>query len=229
VHAIEPAFLRAQIEAVLDDLPVAAVKTGMLATAANVRVVAELAAAGRLPNLVVDPVMVSSSGDRLLDDDAVAAYLDELLPHALVLTPNSREAIALLGWKDPIANVDEQHDAAEALARKGARHVLVKGGDVEGALVADVVSVAGEEGYFELTAPRVDTRNTHGTGCSMASAIAALLACGSAPQDAIEQAKEFVHTALTRAADWQLGAGHGPIDHLDFAHPLVLPTERTTT
>jgi hydroxymethylpyrimidine/phosphomethylpyrimidine kinase len=229
VRATDPGFLREQIEAVLDDLPVVAVKTGMLATAANVRVVAALAAAGRLPNLVVDPVMVSSSGDRLLDDDAIAAYRDELFPHALVITPNSREAAALLGWTDPIVNVDEQHDAAEALARQGARHVMVKGGDVEGVLAADVLSIAGDEGYFELTAPRIATTNNHGTGCSLASAIAALLACGSTPQDAIEQAKDFVHQALSRAVDWHLGAGHGPIDHLDFAHPLVLPTERTIT
>jgi len=192
-------------------------------------VVAELAAAGRLPNLVVDPVMVSSSGDRLLDDDAITAYLDELFPHALVITPNSREAVALLGWHDAIVNVDEQHDAAEALGARGARNVVVKGGDVEGALAADVVSIAGEDGYFELTAPRIETTNNHGTGCSFASAIAALLACGSVPQDAIEQAKDFVHAALARSVDWQLGAGHGPIDHLDFDSPLLLPTERTTT
>lgn len=213
----DPSFLRDQIEAVLDDLPVAAVKTGMLATAANVRVVAELAAAGRLPNLVVDPVMVSSSGDRLLDRDAERAYTDELIPHALVITPNGREAAALTG--STVESVDAQHRAAEALADQGARWVVVKGGDQTGDDAVDLVVGDGE--VRRLVARRIDTRNNHGTGCSFASAIAAQLAAGADPASAIGRAKHFVHGAIVRAAGWELGAGHGPIDHLDFAHPLI--------
>lgn len=217
VVATDPGFLREQIETVLDDLPVTAVKTGMLATAANVRVVAELAAAGRLPNLVVDPVMVSSSGSRLLDDDAVETYRHELLPHATVVTPNSREASILVGW--PVATVDAQHQAAESLSQRDGAWVVVKGGDQQGATAVDVL--VGGGGVTELTAPRIDTVNNHGTGCSFASSIAAQLASGVAPRDAIVRAKDVIHEAIVRAAGWQLGAGHGPIDHLDFAHPLI--------
>ena len=225
VVATDPGFLREQIEAVLDDLPVAAVKTGMLATAANVRVVAELARDGRLPNLVVDPVMVSSSGSRLLDQDAERAYLDELLPHAVVITPNSREAAALTGLD--VTMVADQHAAARALLHTGAQWVVVKGGDQPGADAVDAVLGGGHdaglstEDSFHLAQPRIDTRNNHGTGCSFASSIAAQLAWGAAPRDAIVTAKDVVHAAIVRASGWTLGAGHGPIDHLDFARPLI--------
>jgi len=225
VVATDPGFLRDQIECVLDDLPVAAVKTGMLATAANVRVVADLAAAGRLPNLVVDPVMVSSSGARLLDDDAVAAYLRELFPHATVVTPNAREAAVLVGA--PVDDLDRQIDAVHRFVEAGSRWAVVKGGDLPG---ADAVDIAGDGAMtIELTAPRIVTRNNHGTGCSFAAAIAAQLARGSSPREAIQGAKTFVHDAIVRAAGWELGAGHGPIDHLDFAHPTVdrLRADRT--
>lgn len=218
VLATPAAFLRTQIETVLDDLPVAATKTGMLATAENVRVVAELAAAGRLPHLVVDPVMVSSSGHRLLDADAEQAYLDELLPHAHVITPNQREAAAML--ERPIRNRAEQAEAAAELGeRTGAIWVVVKGGDATGDDEADgdAVDIAwSRQRTVELRAPRVATRNNHGTGCSFAAAIAALVARGERPPAALEHAKGLVHDAIVRAADWQLGAGHGPIDHLGF-------------
>jgi hydroxymethylpyrimidine/phosphomethylpyrimidine kinase len=217
VQATDPDFLRAQIETVLDDLRVAAVKTGMLATAANVAVVADLAAAGRLPNLVVDPVMVSSSGHRLLEPDAEAAYVELLLPHALVATPNSREAAVLLGV--PVEAGDGQCRAATALRARGARWVVVKGGDQPGDEALDLL--AGPEGVAELRRRRVDTANTHGTGCSFAAAVAAGLARGADVPTAVDRAKAYVHAALARAADWQLGAGHGPIDHLDLAHPVA--------
>jgi hydroxymethylpyrimidine/phosphomethylpyrimidine kinase len=217
VVATDPGFLRDQIDCVLDDLSVAAVKTGMLATAANVRVVAALASKGRLPNLVVDPVMVSSTGARLLDDDAVDAYLHDLFPHATVVTPNAREAAVLTGA--PVDDLERQIDAVHRFVEAGSPWAVVKGGDLTG---TDAVDIAGDGAMtIELTAPRIVTRNNHGTGCSFASAIAAQLARGAQPLDAIQGAKSFVHAAIVRAAGWELGAGHGPIDHLDFAHPLV--------
>ena len=245
VVATDPGFLRDQIEAVLDDLPVAAVKTGMLATAANVRVVAELAAAGRLPNLVVDPVMVSSSGARLLDDDAVNAYVEELLPHALITTPNLREVRALLNVEGSAGLSAQQLGRLllRMLRRAGPPHgrprleyldrplpiVVSTGGDSELRIAVDAavwdpathdhLLLGGETSPLDLSAPRVDTINNHGTGCSFASAVAAQLAHGVPPLDAIRGAKTFVHDAIVRAAGWRLGAGHGPIDHLDFAHP----------
>lgn len=220
VLATPAAMVRAQIETVLDDLPVRAAKTGMLATADNVRVVTDIAATDRLGRLVVDPVMVSSSGHRLLDADAEAAYLD-LFAHAVIITPNQREAAALLGR--PIASRAEQRAAAAELGlRTGATWVVVKGGDATGPDEhdGDVVDIAwSADEVLELRAPRVGTRNNHGTGCSFAAALAGLLAIGDAPRDALPRAKALVHDAIARAADWELGAGHGPIDHLGWAAP----------
>jgi hydroxymethylpyrimidine/phosphomethylpyrimidine kinase len=224
VLATPAAFLRDQIETVLDDLTVVAVKTGMLATAENVVAVAALAAAGRLPNLVVDPVMVSSTGARLLDPDAEAAYVELLLPHALVATPNSREASVLTGAD--VAGVAGQEAAARALAQAtGTRCVVVKGGDQQGAESVDVlfdeVEARRGAGVTTFRAPRLFTANNHGTGCSFAAAVAARLARGDEPYRAVARAKAYVHLAMQRAADWRLGGGHGPIDHLDLAHPIA--------
>lgn len=217
VLATPAAFLVDQIETVLADLPVAAVKTGMLATTANVEAVADLAVAGRLPNLVVDPVMVSSSGHRLLDPDAEVAYLRDLLPHALVATPNCREAAVLLGGRT-IATRADQRDAARELAGLGPRVVVVKGGDLvdpdDPGIAVDVV--AHDVTLDELAVPRLPTANNHGTGCSFASAVAAGLALGREPLDAVRDAKAFVTAAIAGAARWRLGAGHGPIDHLGW-------------
>jgi hydroxymethylpyrimidine/phosphomethylpyrimidine kinase len=217
-----PEFLRAQIETVLDDIDVLAVKTGMLATADNVRVVADLAATGRLPNLVVDPVMVSSTGARLLDAGAEALYRDQLLPRATVVTPNSREAAVLTGLA--VEGVVGQSVAAIELVRLGTPYVVVKGGDQAGDEAVDVFVASPEPGATlprELVAPRVVTRNNHGTGCSFASAVAAGLARGDEPTHAISRAKGYVAGALRRSAGWNLGGGHGPIDHLDLAHPVA--------
>jgi hydroxymethylpyrimidine/phosphomethylpyrimidine kinase len=218
VRAIRPVpadFVVAQIEAVLDDLPVAAVKTGLLATVATVTAVADLAAGGRLPNLVVDPVMVASSGDRLLDAKAEQLYLGRLFPLARVATPNLWEAGVLL--REPLHTLADQREAAMALAKVGPEVVVVKGGHpVSDAAheAVDVVVMGGE--LVELRAPRLDTPNNHGSGCTFASAIVAALALGRTPFDAVRLAKDFVHTAVAGGAHWSLGAGHGPLDHLGW-------------
>jgi hydroxymethylpyrimidine/phosphomethylpyrimidine kinase len=215
VHPVPVDFVVAQIETVLDDLPVAATKTGMLATAPILQAVATLAASGRLPRLVVDPVMVSSSGDRLLDAEAEHAYVEQLLPHATVATPNLREAEVLLGRS--ITTLSEQRAAAEALGAFGPRIVVVKGGhavtDSPGEAV-DVVFTG--TSLYELRAPRVETANNHGSGCTFASATAAGLARGLSTADAVAAAKEFVHRAVTGGARWSLGGGHGPLDHFGW-------------
>jgi len=215
VLPIAPEFVLAQIEAVLADLPVAAVKTGMLATAPTLRMVAQLAAAGRLPQLVVDPVMVSSSGDRLLDLNAERAYIEELLPRATVATPNLREAEVLLGRS--ITTLDQQAAAALELSALGPV-VVVKGGhavtDTPGEAV-DVVAHAGT--VSQLRAPRVPTANNHGSGCSFAATIAAHLARGMTAMDAIHAAKEYVRRGVAGGATWSLGKGHGPLDHFGWA------------
>lgn len=214
VDVLDPDAVDAQIDAVLADLPVASVKTGMLATAAIVERVAARAAAGDLPRLVVDPVMVASSGDRLLDADAESAYRELLFPHALVITPNLLEAGVLVGRA--LSDLDGARAAAEELADEGPAWVVVKGGHLDGS-ATDVVAHDGE--LHELREERIDTGNVHGTGCSFASATAAGLAAGLDPPAALQQAKAFVARAVRGGAGWRLGAGHGPIDHFGWEAP----------
>ncbi|GAA3451142.1 bifunctional hydroxymethylpyrimidine kinase/phosphomethylpyrimidine kinase [Dactylosporangium matsuzakiense] len=206
ISAVAPEFVAAQLEAVLDDLPVAAVKTGMLATPETVALVARFAP--RLPNLVVDPVLVASSGDRLFTADAERAYLELLFPHAAVVTPNLREASVLLG-RD-VLDADDAVKAAADLAAYGPRCVVVKGGHLQGS--AEAVDAVWFDGRTSLmTAPWIDTANNHGTGCTFAAATAANLAAGAELPVALAEAKTYVHAALSRSASWSLGAGHGPL------------------
>jgi hydroxymethylpyrimidine/phosphomethylpyrimidine kinase len=215
VVVLEPDFVRLQIETVLGDLSVRSVKTGMLATRAIVDLVADLAAAGRLPQLVVDPVLVSSSGHPLMDPDGIEAYLTRLIPHAVVVTPNLREAAALTHRPvEDLLSVAAMGAAAEQIRSRGATYVVVKGGHLTD-VAHDVV--AGPEGTTVLEATRIDTRNDHGTGCSLSAAIAANLALGVDGPTAISRAKAFVARGLAGGASWTLGAGHGPIDHFGWS------------
>jgi len=217
VVALEPVFVRQQVETVLDDFSVRSVKTGMLATAATVAAVADLARRGLLPHLVVDPVLVSSTGHRLLEHDGVAAYLELLLPHALVVTPNLRET-AVLGDTDleSLGTLEARVAVAERIRATGARYAVVKGGHLTES--ADDV-VAGPDGVFVLPGERVDTGNDHGTGCTLSAAVAAHLARGASVPEAITQAKGFVARALAGGVAWRLGAGHGPLDHFGWSGP----------
>jgi hydroxymethylpyrimidine/phosphomethylpyrimidine kinase len=215
VVALESTFVQQQVETVLDDFAVSSVKTGMLATAATVSAVADLARQGLLPRLVVDPVLVSSTGHRLLEAAGVTAYLEQLIPHALVVTPNLREA-AVLGNTDVelLRALEARIAVAERIRAAGARYVVVKGGHLTDS--ADDV-VAGPDGVFVLPGTRVDTGNDHGTGCSLSAAMAGYLARDATVPDAIRQAKVFVAGALAGGASWQLGAGHGPLDHFGWS------------
>jgi hydroxymethylpyrimidine/phosphomethylpyrimidine kinase len=215
VVAMQPSFVRQQVRTVLDDFDVRAVKTGMLATAAIVQEVAAMAAAGELPQLIVDPVLVSSSGHRLLEPEGVDAYLRLLLPHALVVTPNLREAAVLGGTTvESLGSVDARLAIARTIRETGARYVVVKGGHLTES--ADDV-VAGPDGESVLPGTRVPTGNDHGTGCSLSAAVAANLALGASVPSAIEQAKAFVARALAGSANWHLGSGHGPLDHFGWS------------
>ena len=208
--ALEPRMVVAQIEAVATDMPVAAAKTGMLGSAAIVEAVAEAVERLRLPHLVVDPVMVAKSGDRLLDRDAEQAYVRHLLPLAELVTPNLAEAEALLGR--PVRSLEAMRLAARELQAKGPRAVLVKGGHLEGDPV-DVLFDGAVE--VELPARRIATPNTHGTGCTYSAAIAARLALGAPLIEAVRGAKAYLTEAIRRS--YSVGRGHGPVDHL---HPL---------
>ena len=206
VHEIPIDIIVAQIDAVLSDIGADAVKTGMLASSAIVETVAEEMERHQVSRLVVDPVMVAKSGDRLLREDAVEALRTRLIPLAAVVTPNIPEAEALTGLK--IETDEDVRRAAEAIVQLGARAVVVKGGHREGPatdLFYDGVR------FQEFSAPRIDTVNTHGTGCTFASAVAAGLARGLEVVESVELAKDYV----TEAIRWSfpVGRGHGPLHH----------------
>ncbi len=215
IHPVPADFVAEQIEAVLDDMAVAAVKTGMLASPEVIETVARFAEAQRLPQLVVDPVLVSSTGQPIFAPEAVDAYRDRLFPHALVITPNVAEAELLSGLT--ITNSADQRAAAEALAETGAEWIVVKGGGRAGMLDAvDIVFDAASGHSHELTGDWVDSVNVHGSGCTLAAAVTAHLANGDDPANAISEAKTFVDQAIAAAAGWTLGAGHGPLNHFDW-------------
>jgi hydroxymethylpyrimidine kinase/phosphomethylpyrimidine kinase len=209
---MQPELVRLQVETVLADLPVRAVKTGMLATSAIVGAVADLASAGKLPNLVVDPVLVSTTGRRLLDEDAIPVYMERLLPYAVVVTPNLREARLLAGI--PINDTEGMVEAARLIAETGSKTVVVKGGHLGGNESPDVIFHDGEVTVLKGT--RIPTANDHGTGCTLSSAITAFLARDETVPVAIERAKEFVARAISGASSWKLGSGHGPLDHFGW-------------
>lgn len=211
VEPVPPAFVAAQIRSVLGDLDVRAVKTGMLANAAIIEAVAaEMAARQDIP-LVIDPVMVATSGDPLIAADAVATLKSRLIPLARVITPNLPEAAALLSV--PAATTEaEAMRQLEALAKLGARAVLWKGGHGEGSEAVDLLLDGGK--VTRLASPRIATRNTHGTGCTLSAAIAAFLAQGLALDVAVARAKTYVHRAIENGRNLNVGSGHGPVDHL---------------
>ena len=212
VEVATPGFVAAQLRAVLSDLAVGAAKTGMLASRPLVEAIAaELAqSAPRLP-LVVDPVMVATSGDRLIDDDAVEAVVRLIFPRAILITPNLPEAARLLG-ADVARTEAEAVDQLARLATMGAGAVLLKGGHGEGGQAVDLLWHQGRT--TRLAGARIATRNTHGTGCTLSAAIAALLAQGVDLATAVARAKTYVHRAISAGAHLAVGHGHGPVDHL---------------
>jgi hydroxymethylpyrimidine/phosphomethylpyrimidine kinase len=201
-------FVGLQIDSVVTDIGVDAVKTGMLANAEIIAMVATKVREHNLPNLVVDPVMVAKSGDPLLREDAYQALVRELIPLAKVLTPNLHEARVLTGLE--IGGLEQMREAARAIHELGAQNVVVKGGHLPGSDESVDILYDGHD-FIEFTAPRVETRNTHGTGCTFASAIAAELAKGKSVTEAVRAAKEFITMALQHSLT--LGRGHGPTNH----------------
>jgi hydroxymethylpyrimidine/phosphomethylpyrimidine kinase len=211
VEAVPAGFVGAQLDSVLSDLDVGAIKTGMLADAAIVETVARrLRAAPPLP-LVVDPVMVATSGDILLKSDAIGALKVELFPLATLITPNLAEAAVLLDGR-AAASEGEMRDQARALLAFGCRAVLVKGGHGTGSEAVDVLADA--SGCESLASPRIDTPHTHGTGCTLSAGIAALLAQGAGLAEAMRRAKAFVWHGLQAGRTLGVGHGRGPVDHL---------------
>ena len=220
VYALAPEFVVQQVESVLSDFTVRAVKTGMLAQPSVIEAVAELARVGLLPHLVVDPVLVSSTGHPLMDAGGPTVYREALLPYATVVTPNLREA-ALLCDVDvrDVTTHDDMLILANALLAYGPEFVLVKGGHFAESTVTERRApdiLVSADAVVVLDALRVETANDHGTGCSLSAAIAAGLGLGRSVDDATRDAKSFVLAALAGAASWHLGKGHGPIDHFGW-------------
>lgn len=210
VLPINPDFVQAQIRSVLNDIQVGAIKTGMLANADIIAAIAEILASYPQIPFVLDPVMVATSGDRLLAENAVQILIEKLIPLASILTPNLLEAAALLN--QPIAkNLIDMKQQAEQLLAMGAQAILMKGGHGEGDKATDLLVTHRE--VLQFSAPRIATRNTHGTGCTLASAIAAGLAKKLSLQDAVAQAKDYLHNALSHSHELKIGEGSGPVHH----------------
>jgi hydroxymethylpyrimidine/phosphomethylpyrimidine kinase len=210
IHVVPSAFVTAQIDAVFDDLDVAAVKIGMVAELSIVAAIAAALARRTPGHIVLDPVMVATSGDRLLSTEAVSALRERLIPMASLITPNLPEAAALLD--EPVA-ADKATIASQGkrLLAMGAQAVLIKGGHGQGAESIDYLFTSG--GVLALGAPRIATQNTHGTGCSLSSAIAAGLAKGETLETAVRNAKTWITEAIAVAGRLGVGHGHGPIHH----------------
>jgi hydroxymethylpyrimidine/phosphomethylpyrimidine kinase len=210
IHEVPPEFLQLQLDTLFDDVRIDAVKIGMLASSAPIRVVAAALKRHRPKFVILDPVMVAKSGDRLLRAEAVDALRGELLPLATVLTPNLPEAGDLLGHA--VADAPESmREAARALHALGAAHVLVKGGHGSGDTLVDVLCDGAR--CVELPAQRIRTRNTHGTGCTLSSAIAALAPQRPTVEAAVRDARAYVVEAIRRSDELSVGSGHGPLHH----------------
>jgi hydroxymethylpyrimidine/phosphomethylpyrimidine kinase len=210
IHNVPADFIRAQIDAVFSDLDVAAVKIGMLSQIASIEAVAQGLAAHSARNIVLDPVMVATSGDRLLAPEAVEALRKNLVPRSLVVTPNLPEAAVLVG--DSVArNEREMEVQAREILALGARNVLIKGGHGAGDESVDLL--IGEGDVLRLSAKRIATTSPHGTGCTLSSAVVAELARGLGLKSAAEHAKEYVTAAIAAARNLHIGHGHGPLHH----------------
>ncbi|MEY4652885.1 MAG: hypothetical protein RI884_1466 [Pseudomonadota bacterium] len=210
IHAVPLDMLHAQIDAVVEDIGVDAVKVGMLHSAATVQAVADAIDRHALQRVVLDPVMVATSGATLIDREAIEVLVTQMFPRALLVTPNLDEAALLVGR--PLATESDLEAAARALLARGARAVLLKGGHLAGDTVSDLL-LAREGAPLWLRGPRIPSGNTHGTGCTLSSAIAAHLARGAALEDAVRAARDYVRGALQAGAPVRTGAGSGPLNH----------------
>jgi hydroxymethylpyrimidine/phosphomethylpyrimidine kinase len=211
IHAVPPAFAVEQIDAVLSDIGADAIKIGMLYSAELIEAVAAALKKHRAHKIVLDPVMVAQSGDKLLQDDAVEAIKVYLMPLAAVMTPNLPEAVVLTG--QTIQSRQDVETAASALAAHGSRSILIKGGHGDDRQSSDLLYLADEDRPVWLTAQRIQTRNNHGTGCTLSSAIAAYLARGHDIEPAVQKAKAYMNQAIAAGAAYTIGHGHGPVHH----------------
>ena len=222
IHVIPTEVIAAQIKAVMEDVCPSAIKVGMLNDSDTMKTVAKTLKEYDVSNLVIDPVMVSTSGHRLMKEEAVQTFICELLPLASILTPNLPEAEILADMK--IENEEQVYQAAQKIMGKGCAVLLIKGGHAEGRYKADYLFMKALDRPYEVavfSCETVDTKNTHGTGCTLSSAIAAFLAQGLSVTEAVKAAKEYVTNALKGGADVEIGHGHGPVNHFFNPEKLI--------
>lgn len=219
VHPVPTDYIEQQIEAVLSDIGADAIKIGMLHSEEVVRVVVRMLQKHECRNVVVDPVMVSTSGHRLIEESAIESLCADMLPLASVITPNIPEAEILLGGKK-LERQASLYDAARELGMKFRTSVLLKAGHLTEDRLVDIFYNVGDGLITELPSVRIDTRNTHGTGCTMSSAFASHLAKGMDIVEAAKGAKKFINDAIISGADYEIGHGHGPVNHF-----FMLPEE----
>ncbi|EAU41428.1 phosphomethylpyrimidine kinase [Fulvimarina pelagi HTCC2506] len=212
---VAPDMVRSQIETIRDDIRIDAIKIGMLGDAAIVRTVAEVLGTIDAP-VVLDPVMVAKGGDRLLAEEAVAALRDLLVPRAAILTPNLPEAGDLLG-RAPAQDIESMREQGEALLALGCKAVMMKGGHLPRGEAIDLLVT--DDDTVELEAPRTNTKNTHGTGCTLSSALATALGAGFAPIEAARRAKAYIGAAIGAADTLSVGSGNGPVHHFHWRSP----------
>ena len=218
IYEVSPEFLQAQLKAIFEDITPDAIKIGMINDIEIVKVISACLHKYRPAYVIFDPVMVSTSGHKLIEDDAIAALTDDLMPLTSLITPNLREAEVLTGH--PINNVEEMKSAALELLKFGCKAVLLKGGHLEGGLMCDVLQIAGESTPHLFTSTKIESPNTHGTGCTLSSAIATFLALGYVMPQAVECAKRYVTHGIEAGKDIRIGEGHGPLNH--FYHPVPM-------
>ena len=213
VHIVPAEFVREQAEMVLSDIAVDAVKLGMLPTPEIVDVVAEMIRKYKITNVVLDPVMIATSGDRLISEEAVERIMTELLPMVRVITPNIPEAEFITGLKLGAAKTSDYQRIAQGFFDQKAKSVLIKSGHLQAENVKDCLFDGTTDCLYKYPYKKIGTLNTHGTGCTLSSAIASYLALGFDLPEAVGKAEGYIHGAVAAGADYQLGAGHGPVHH----------------
>lgn len=223
IHAVPPLYVRGQIEVVMEDIRPEAVKIGMINDVEIVKVIADCLRRYRPRFVVFDPVMVSTSGHKLIEDSAISALTRELMPLSSLITPNLKEAEVLTGH--PINKVEEMRAAAPELLKFGCEAALLKGGHLEGGKMCDVLQIAGEEEPHLFVSDKIESKNTHGTGCTLSSAIATFLALGYDMPQAVERAKAYVTGGINAGKDVHIGEGHGPLNHFYEPVPMNIREE----
>ena len=223
IHPIPAEYVKSQIEAVMTDIKPEAVKIGMINDVEIVRAIASSIKTYRPKFVVFDPVMVSTSGCKLIEDKAIEAIKNELIPLSTIITPNLKEAIVLTG--DNLSHADSMIEAGRKILNYGCHSVLVKGGHLDGDDMCDVLCINGDSNPYTFTARKIDSHNTHGTGCTLSSAIATNLALGYTLQEAVNRAKEYVYKGILTGKDIHIGNGHGPLNHFHTPVPMHIFAE----